>query len=1013
MYTLTRKLSVVCLTVVLSFLAYGCGGGSKQAVITDVSTDMVTAGLTPDSGTYIIQPGGTATAGDVTFTCPAEGSSCEVTVADDGTVTSTGGMATAMDSASALARLAAEEERDAANAAAMVAEEERDTANAATMVAEEARDTANAAAMVAEEERDTANAATMVAEEARDTANAATMVAEEARDTANAATMVAEEARDTANAAAMLDAAARLEAEAAAMVAEEARDAALAAAMVAEGERDAANAAAMVAEGERDAANAAAMVAEEERDTANAATMVAEEARDTANAATMVAEEARDTANAAAMLDAAARLEAEAAAMVAEEARDAALAAAMVAGVERDAALAAAMVAGVERDTAEAAAMVSEGERDTALAAAMVSEGERDTALAAAMVAEGERDTALAAAMVAEGERDTALTAAMVAEGERDTALTAAMVAEGERDTALTAAMVAGVERDTALTAAMVAEGERDTALTAAMVAEGERDTALTAAMVAEGERDDAIELARQLTVVTQIKTDLATGFDKVTAGTYPLLSGGFMELDDVRIECPVGIPCTVVITVSSAGDASYTSLGGVATVVNTSAVVHTRMAIALTGENNEGLNAQSEEAPLDTPTDPIGVKRSPSGTTTITPVHVAAVDAMGDEVEYKSVSVDRDHRITGWIGQTLTRDDSVVATEDIDAVPATNMDEATFYTNIESAESGLLKYKAGQVPDPNEDVMVFAVDPGQDAEDFTDEFTGSYIRKIDGSRIHGTFECNADVCTDVVVPITTSDEGNLVLVTYLAAGWTFESDRNVPEGEIHDANYMYFGYWLKSPVVVSDISSNYQSATFSGGNALFEVEDALIDGTHALTAKYEGGAAGRYVTRDLRVKNGLVDPNSPGSHGRFTAKTTLTATFGMHPSFAESAQDVTPVVVSRQNVIQGTISDFKDGSIDLGFEVTLGVLDIEASEGGLGESGTATATFGQTGDNGPTTGIWSAEFYGANAATSATNPNVAVVNRTLPSGVAGEFEVGTDSTYTKVVGAFAAERTQ
>ena len=33
------------------------------------------------------------------------------------------------------------------------------------------------------------------------------------------------------------------------------------------------------------------------------------------------------------------------------------------------------------------------------------------------------------------------------------------------------------------------------------------------------------------------------------------------------------GIPCTVVITVSSAGDASYTSLGGVATVVNTSAV--------------------------------------------------------------------------------------------------------------------------------------------------------------------------------------------------------------------------------------------------------------------------------------------------------------------------------------------------------------------------------------------------------------------------------------------------------
>ena len=122
MYTLTRKLSVVCLTVVLSFLVYGCGGSSKQALITDVSTDMVTAGLTPDSGTYIIQSGGTANAGDVTFVCPEEGSSCEVTVADDGPVTSTGGMATAMDSASALARVAAEAAaRVAAEAALRVA----------------------------------------------------------------------------------------------------------------------------------------------------------------------------------------------------------------------------------------------------------------------------------------------------------------------------------------------------------------------------------------------------------------------------------------------------------------------------------------------------------------------------------------------------------------------------------------------------------------------------------------------------------------------------------------------------------------------------------------------------------------------------------------------------------------------------------------------------------------------------------------------------------------------------
>ena len=84
-----------------------------------------------------------------------------------------------------------------------------------------------------------------------------------------------------------------------------------------------------------------------------------------------------------------------------------------------------------------------------------------------------------------------------------------------------------------------------------------------------------------------------------------------------------------------------------------------------------------------------------------------------------------------------------------------------------------------------------------------------------------------------------------------------------------------------------------------SGGNALFEVEGdedpdtkyGLTDDSHALTAKYEGGAAGRYVTRELRVKSGAVDPNSPGSHGRFTAKAKLTATFGTHDSFAGSDQ--------------------------------------------------------------------------------------------------------------------------
>ena len=110
--------------------------------------------------------------------------------------------------------------------------------------------------------------------------------------------------------------------------------------------------------------------------------------------------------------------------------------------------------------------------------------------------------------------------------------------------------------------------------------------------------------------------------------------------------------------------------------------------------------------------------------------------------------------------------------------------------------------------------------------------------------------------------------------------GWEFESDDNVKEGETPDADYMYFGYWLKSPVG-DDVPTDYAFATFSGGNTPFVKcrNRTLYESTEdALTATYEGGAAGMYVSRELRLVGGLVDEYSPGTHGRFTAKAELEA---------------------------------------------------------------------------------------------------------------------------------------
>ena len=95
--------------------------------------------------------------------------------------------------------------------------------------------------------------------------------------------------------------------------------------------------------------------------------------------------------------------------------------------------------------------------------------------------------------------------------------------------------------------------------------------------------------------------------------------------------------------------------------------------------------------------------------------------------------------------------------------------------------------------------------------------------------------------------------------------------------------------------------------------------------GNEPLTAKYEGGAAGMYVTRKLRINGQDVDPYSPGFSGRFTADAELTAIFGGPVSV--TVDDVP--VATMNNMIRGAITNFNDGNKKLGFKVTLKPLPI------------------------------------------------------------------------------------
>ena len=115
METRKMQLALSAGALALSLALAGCGGGgssgpakkmmpdppmpvSLTAVTTD-GVDYVPPTTTPDGDPLMIKAGMETDSGSVTFACEAGGADCEVMVADDGSVTSTGGMVTAMNSA--------------------------------------------------------------------------------------------------------------------------------------------------------------------------------------------------------------------------------------------------------------------------------------------------------------------------------------------------------------------------------------------------------------------------------------------------------------------------------------------------------------------------------------------------------------------------------------------------------------------------------------------------------------------------------------------------------------------------------------------------------------------------------------------------------------------------------------------------------------------------------------------------------------------------------------------------
>ena len=394
------------------------------------------------------------------------------------------------------------------------------------------------------------------------------------------------------------------------------------------------------------------------------------------------------------------------------------------------------MTAETDRDTKVAAA---ELDRDTAVAAA---ELDRDTKVAAA---EADRDTKVAAA---NAERDTAVTEAMTAETDRDAKVAAA---ELDRDTKVAAA---NAEKDTAVAAAELdrdtkvaaAELDRDTKVAAA---ELDRDTKVAAA---NADRDDAVAAL----ILANLRADphdvdlddLLPNYMTMTAGTHTIQPGDNMDVDDVNFTCPrSGRACEVVVD----EDGTVTSAGGMATAQNSMAAMTTRTAKALYETDGGALNIPSTNGPKfvvnSDDEQPDSVTRSLNSVATIKLAHTDDSDETTPN-EYTSEAVDTGHEINGWMGLTLKRDDSMAARTNVEAEPASFMDEVTIYTNIDEAKPG--KFKVDAVI-PITDYRV-GVDADQTySRDEGDTFEAILISPTEATKIPGTFTCDIDAVAQLL----------------------------------------------------------------------------------------------------------------------------------------------------------------------------------------------------------------------------------------------------------------------
>ena len=224
------------------------------------------------------------------------------------------------------------------------------------------------------------------------------------------------------------------------------------------------------------------------------------------------------------------------------------------------------------------------------------------------------------------------------------------------------------------------------------------------------------------------------------------------------------------------------------------------------------------------------------------------------------------------------------------------------------------------------------------------------------------------------------------------AEGGVVYTNIEAPEDGAADTDHLTFGYWVTSTRGSGDSLHSYGIETFARGiGTATGVADDVTELTG--TATYSGAAAGWYA-RQVFSDNGEVQT---ASQGPFTAKASLTATFGQN-----TEQTIGPGDLFS---IRGEIFDFHDADT----EAELAGWKLMLNRADMGDEGGALENFsGTTGPTANPTGAWTGSMHGNEGAETTTGEDAAEDD--FPTGVVGEFK-GSFSNG-DVAGAFGATKT-